>query len=77
MPGRRPSVTSARGLTHPVRTACIVCMAKTRKMCKWSRKDLEKDFDAFRDLVKKPAYACMRCGHVARVKQALCKPEAL
>jgi hypothetical protein len=70
-------VSREHRLTLPVWRAFLWPMAKTRKMCKWSRRDLEADFDAFRDMVKKPAYACMRCGRVARVKKALCKPEAL
>jgi hypothetical protein len=52
-------------------------MAKVKKMCKWGKGGIEKDFDKFTDMVRKPAYACGKCGRVARVKKAVCKPVAL
>lgn len=45
--------------------------------------DLEKtgqiqaDFEAYKDLVRKGRYVCRRCGRVARKKKLLCRPEKL
>jgi hypothetical protein len=52
-------------------------MAKTKTMCKWSKSDIEKRFDKFKDLVGEPTHACANCGRVARKKKALCKSRAL
>ncbi len=49
-------------------------MAKAKKMCKWSKADIEKRFDKFREMVSVPTHACSNCGRVAKKKKALCKP---
>lgn len=50
---------------------------KDRRMCKWKKGDIESDFPAFRSMVRKPAYVCLRCGRVADRKKRLCKPVSL
>ena len=50
---------------------------KTRSLCEWKGKDIEKNFKAFSSLVRSPKYACSKCGRVAKSKKNLCKPIAL
>lgn len=45
--------------------------AKGKRLCKWGRKDIEKHFKTFAELVKKPKYACKKCGRVANKKALL------
>lgn len=52
-------------------------MAKDKKICKWSKSDIEKRFDKLRDIVSEPTHVCANCGRVARKKKLLCKPIGL
>jgi len=49
-------------------------MAKAKKMCKWSKSDIKKHFDKFKETVSEPKYACANCARVAGKKKSLCKP---
>jgi hypothetical protein len=50
---------------------------KPKTMCKWDKDRISEDFDKFVKLVKKPGYACRKCGRVASTEKRLCKPVAL
>ena len=50
---------------------------KIKRMCKLDKKELEKNFAEFRDLVKEPTNVCEKCARVSRSKKTLCKPIAL
>ena len=49
---------------------------KEKHMCKY-KKHIEEDFEAYKQLVKKPHFACLKCGRVAIEKKYLCKPASL
>lgn len=46
-------------------------------LCEWKKKQIEKKFDEFADIVRDPRFACTKCGRVARTKKPLCKPRSL
>ena len=48
-----------------------------KKMCKFDKKDIEKNLDTIIALVKNPKYICKKCGRVAVSKSNLCKPTKL
>jgi transcription initiation factor TFIIIB Brf1 subunit/transcription initiation factor TFIIB len=50
---------------------------KKKKMCKWKKDDIEKDFKEYCKLIRKPEYVCMKCGRVASDKKFLCKPAPI
>jgi hypothetical protein len=53
-------------------------MAKNiKRMCKLDKKELAKNFDEFRALVKHPTAVCEKCARVSRNRKTLCKPIAL
>ncbi len=43
-------------------------------ICKWSKKDIEKNLGALIKLVEKPRFVCGNCGRTANGKKNLCKP---
>ena len=50
---------------------------KMKELCKWEQADLLKQYEAFCDIVRKPKYACSKCGRVADKKKWLHKPIPL
>jgi hypothetical protein len=50
---------------------------KEKQLCDWSKKDLSKNFDDFKKIVKAPQFACKKCARVASEKKWLCKPIPL
>jgi hypothetical protein len=48
-----------------------------KNLCKWGKKDLEKNLDEYTEIVKDPRFVCMKCGRVANKKKLLCKPKEL
>jgi len=46
-----------------------------KKMCKWDKEKIKKNFQDFSKAVGSADYACMKCGRAAASKKALCKPE--
>jgi hypothetical protein len=48
-----------------------------KRMCKWDKDTLKKNFDDFQDDVGKAGFACTKCGRVAADKQKLCKAKKL
>jgi hypothetical protein len=51
---------------------------ENKKLCKLAGKDFpEKHFDRYVDLVRDPAYVCVKCGRVAGADKNLCKPKKL
>ena len=50
---------------------------KSKKLCKWSKKDVSENFDAFADILKNPKFVCEKCGWVATKKKWLHKPTAI
>jgi len=50
-------------------------MAKT--LCDWSKKDIEKEFDALCAIVHDPRYICRKCTRAAHISKHLCKPRKL
>lgn len=46
-------------------------------LCDWKRKDFVQRFDALREIVTAPRYACTKCGRAAAEKARLCKPKKL
>jgi hypothetical protein len=43
-------------------------------ICKWHKKDIEKNLQALIKLVNKPRFVCGNCGRSANSKKNLCKP---
>lgn len=50
---------------------------KEKRMCKWSDKDLDKNFDKFTEIVSNPKFVCKKCLRVADKKKWLHKPAPL
>ena len=50
---------------------------KEKRLCKWKEDDIEKKFEAFISIVKRPKFLCKKCGRVANEKKWLHKPVAL
>ncbi|MDP2361812.1 MAG: hypothetical protein Q8O14_13860 [bacterium] len=48
-----------------------------KKLCEWSRKDLEEHREELMALVARPTHVCRDCGRAAADKDALCKPVKL
>ena len=48
-----------------------------KRMCKWDKDKLKKDFGEFQVDVENAGFACVKCGRVAADKQKLCKPKKL
>lgn len=48
-------------------------MGKT--LCDWSKKDIEKHFDALCRLTADPRFTCRKCARSAHDEQSLCKPR--
>ncbi len=53
-------------------------MANTDKnLCKWSKKNIEKNMASLREIVARPRFVCAKCARVAADKKPLCKPVPL
>ena len=50
-------------------------MAKS--LCKWKKKEIEKDFHELARIIDKPRFVCKDCARSAHDKRFLCKPIAL
>jgi len=50
---------------------------KFKTFCKWSKKDIENNFDILTSLLEQPNYVCKKCARSANNKKALCKPVKL
>ncbi len=48
-----------------------------KRMCKWDKKHLKKDLEAFSESVSAPQYVCAKCIRVANSKKNLCDPQSL
>jgi len=48
-----------------------------KEICEWSQAELEEHFGQLRKIVSKPAFACSKCGRVAKRKKWLCKAKKL
>ncbi|MEM6910910.1 MAG: hypothetical protein AAF555_04940 [Verrucomicrobiota bacterium] len=48
-----------------------------KRLCDWSKKEIEKDFDRLHALLFPPAFYCRKCARVAAEKKLLCKGEKL
>jgi len=48
-----------------------------KKLCKWSEKKIEKHFDTYVELTRKPQFVCMKCGRVAVEKSSICRPKKM
>ncbi len=48
-----------------------------KRMCKWTRKKLQKDLSTFSEAVKDPQFVCTKCIRIANTKKKLCMPVAL
>ncbi len=46
-----------------------------KKMCKWDKAKIQKDFKAFSAAVGDADFACLKCGRAASSRKCLCKPE--
>jgi len=71
--------TTALSLLNPDLNNSAI-MAKDKKLktfCKWSPKQIEKNFDLLTELLEDPTYVCKKCARVSNSKKALCKPVSL
>ena len=50
---------------------------KFKTFCKWSKKDIENNFDILSGLLDQPTFACKKCARASNNKKALCKPAKL
>ena len=50
---------------------------KLKTFCKWSPKQIQKNFDLLAELIEDPCYICSKCARSANTKKALCKPVKL
>jgi len=53
-------------------------MSKSRPdepICKWSRKELERNVEYLVREVRAPRYLCVKCGRAARHKKSICKAK--
>ncbi len=50
---------------------------KVKKMCKWDKSRIGKNFDEFSNMVRNPTHACTKCCRVSNNKKTLCKPKSL
>lgn len=48
-----------------------------KKMCKWDKEKIKRNFQDFSKAVGSADYACVKCGRAAASRKALCKPEKL
>ena len=48
-------------------------VAKT--LCDWSKKDIEKHFDALCEITNAPRFTCRKCARSAHDSKHLCKPR--
>ncbi len=50
---------------------------KLKTFCKWTPKQIQKNFDLVSQLLEDPRYVCKKCARASNNKKALCKPAAL
>ena len=46
-------------------------------LCDLKREEIEENWSAVCDLVRKPKYVCRKCARGARCKDHLCKPKRI
>ncbi|MFW6214997.1 MAG: hypothetical protein ACOC45_03535 [Alkalispirochaetaceae bacterium] len=51
--------------THP--------LMSSKKLCKWSKKQIEKHMAELREQLETPTYVCVKCARAANDKKLLCK----
>ncbi|OKY26607.1 hypothetical protein [Thalassotalea sp. PP2-459] len=49
----------------------------TKSLCKWKKKDIEKNIHIITQIVVQPRFACKDCARAAHSKGFLCKPTKL
>ena len=50
---------------------------KVRRLCKWDKEKIEKDYKTLSKIVNPPKYICKKCGRVANAEEWLHKPAPL
>jgi hypothetical protein len=50
---------------------------KKKKLCKWSKKRIEKDFDTYAECVAPVTHVCTKCGRGASSGSYLCKGKKI
>ena len=50
---------------------------KKKKLCKWDKDKIEKDFDELAKIVSPAKFLCKKCGRVANSEDWLHKPAAI
>jgi len=50
---------------------------KEKRLCKWKEETINDKFEAFKNIVQAPRFACKKCGRVANKKKWLHKPVSL
>jgi len=48
-----------------------------KSLCKWKKKDIDRNFNELKHIVDKPRYACRDCARAAHDKGFLCEPKKL
>ena len=43
-----------------------------KTLCDWSAKDIDKNYDELKNLVRKPKFICEKCARVSNKKKYLC-----
>ncbi len=51
--------------------------SKLKTFCKWTPKQIQKNFDLLTELLEEPRYVCKKCARSSNNKKALCKPAKL
>ena len=46
----------------------------TKSLCKWKKKDIERNMHELKHIVEKPRFICKECARSAHRKEYLCKP---
>jgi hypothetical protein len=49
----------------------------SKYLCDWKKGDIADNLTAFKKIVAKPKYLCLKCGRVAKDADYLHKPESL
>jgi hypothetical protein len=50
---------------------------KKKTLCKWKKKDIQKNLPGLAKIVRKPKFVCMNCGRAAASKKDICKAHPL
>ncbi len=52
-------------------------MGNNLKLCKWPQEEYRDNFERLAKIVKKPKFACKKCGRASRKGKWLCQPDVL